>query len=137
MNTPDLVQQRVDEILADERFDEESASISRTEAIEALINEFGWESVRESMFDLLRDDSRAKDWREALHVFWGAVLDGRALPKDKLVAWLYYRFDPDGKAEDNEVWSITSKLKGKGYLSKYKPLEDPNVLKHLQAIRVR
>jgi hypothetical protein len=70
-------------------------------------------------------------------VFWGAVLDWREVPADELIAWLYHRFDPEGRAEDNDVWSIASKLKGVGYLSDYKPLRDPGVLRHLNAIRGR
>jgi hypothetical protein len=131
------IQQRINKILADDRPDAESVELSKTEAIEALIGEFGWEVVRECMLDLLRDDTKKDQWHEAVHVFWGAVLDHRPLPADELIAWLYHRFDPDGKTEDNEVWSITSKLKGKSYLSKYKPLQDPAVLKHLRAIRGR
>jgi hypothetical protein len=68
-------------------------------------------------------------------VFWGAALDRRELPADELIAWLYHRFDPDGRAEDNEVWSIASKLRGVAYLSEYYPLQDPGVVRHLEAIR--
>ena len=69
--------------------------------------------------------------------FWGAVLDKRDLAADELIALLYHRFDPDGLAEDNEVWSIASKLKGVGYLSKFEPLRDPAVAEELQRIRGR
>lgn len=129
------VKKSVDDILADARFDAELAELSRTDALESLIREYGWEPVRECMFDMLRDDTKAGQWREVVQVFWGAVLDRRPLPADELIAWLHHRFDPEGKTEDNEVWSIASKLKGKSYLSKYEPLQDPGVLKHLRAIR--
>jgi len=128
------VQKRVNEVL-DCGDNDEEAEIAKTEAIEALIAELGWKVISDCMFELLRDDSKARHWRVVTHVFWGAVLDRRSLPADELIAWLYHRFDPYGDAEDNEVWSITSKLKGKSYLSKYKPLEDPDVMKHLRAIR--
>jgi hypothetical protein len=62
------------------------------------------------------------------------LTDGN-LPANELIAWLYHRFDPDGQTEDNEVWSITSKLKGVGYLSEYQPLCDPGVLRYLRTIR--
>jgi hypothetical protein len=131
------VRQRIRESLADGRLDDEASELSKMEAIEALIGQFGWEPVRDCMMDVLRDDMQRHYWRHATHVFWGAVLDKRELPADELIALLYHRFDPEGRAEDNEVWSITCKLKGVGYLSEYKPLSDPAVMEHLRAIRVR
>jgi hypothetical protein len=135
MKTDALIRTRTAEILADDRLDDESSDPTKPEAIEELIGRFGWEPVRECLFALLRDDDQAPHWRTAVQVFWGAVLDHRELPADELIAWLYYRFDPEGQAEDNDVWSITSKLKGVGYLSRYQPLRDPGVLRHLRAIR--
>jgi hypothetical protein len=135
MNPTGAIRQRVDEILADDRLDPTAGG--KTDAIEALIPEFGWETVRECMMDLLRDDAKSDQWNEAMHVFWGAVLDNRPLPMDELIAWLYYRFDPHGDDEDNEVWSITSKLKGVSYFSKYQPLRDPGVMQYLHSIRGR
>jgi hypothetical protein len=131
------VRQRISEILADHRLDDESSDLSKVEVIEGLIDEFGWEAIRDCMFDVLRDDLQEAHWRTAADVFWGAVLDRRELPADELIAWLYHRFDPKGLAEDNEVWSITSKLKGVGYLSEYQPLSDPGVLHYLRMIRGR
>ena len=131
------VRQQIREILADDRLDQEASPQSKAEAIEALIGLFGWEPVRECMMDVLRDDGQAPHWRTAADVFWGAVLDRRDLAPDELIALLYHRFDPDGRAEDNEVWSIASKLKGVGYLSKYEPLRDPAVAEELQRIRGR
>jgi hypothetical protein len=131
------VHQRIWEILADDRLDQEASAQSKAEAIEELIGQFGWEPVRECMMDVLRDDNQQPHWRTAANVFWGAVLDKRDLAADELIALLYHRFDPDGRAEDNEVWSIASKLKGVGYLSKYEPLRDPAVAEELQRIRGR
>jgi hypothetical protein len=131
------LRQCICDILADDRLDDESSEPTKAEAIEALIGPYGWEPVRECMLDILRDDSQGSHWRTVAHVIWGAVLDRRELPTDEVIALLYYRFDPEGRAEDNDVWSITSKLKGVGYLSKYKPLRDPGVLRHLQAIQGR
>jgi hypothetical protein len=131
------VRERISEIFADDRLNDESSDPTRAEAIEALIGEFGWDDVRDCMLDVLRDDHQAGHWRTAAHVFWGAVLDRRELPADELIAWLYHRFDPEGLAEDNDAWSIASKLKGVGYLSDYAPLRDPGVLHHLRAIRGR
>lgn len=123
------IRQKIDDILV------RTSSDAKTEAIEALIPAIGWEPICDYFLDILRDDSRANDWRDATHVFWGAVLDRRSLPSDELIALLRHRFDPEGNAENNEVWSIASKLKGKSYLSPYKPLEDAQVLGHLKAIR--
>jgi hypothetical protein len=131
------VGQRIHEILSDDRLDDEACDLSKTEAIEALIGQYGWEPVRDCMMGVLRDDTQRPHWRTAADVFWGAVLDKRELPADELIALLYHRFDPEGHAEDNEVWSITCKLKGVGYLSGYKPLHDPAVMELLGAIRRR
>jgi hypothetical protein len=128
------VQERIDAILADDRLDDEASDSSKVEAIEALIGECGWKAVRDCMMDVLRDDRQARHWRTSVQVFWGAVLDRRELSADELIAWLYHRFDPGGRAEDNLVWSITSKLRGVAYLSDYDPLQDPGVVQHLRAI---
>ena len=131
------VRDRIDAILAGDRSDEESSVMSEAESIKALIGEYGWEPVRDYMVDILQDDRRGRDWRTVTDVFCGAVLDQRELPGIELIAWLYHRFDPDGRAEDNEVWSIASRLRGVGHLSDYKPLQDPEVLQHLRAIHSR
>jgi hypothetical protein len=105
------------------------------DAINVLVNRFGWESVQEGLFQVLEDNHQAIHWRTVAVVFWGAVLDGRQIQANKLVALLYHRFDPNGNAEDNLVWSITSKLKGVGYLSDCDPLNDPGVIEELKAIQ--
>src|SRR5262249_46344556 len=86
------VRQRINEILADERLDDETSVSSKVEAIEGLIDDLGWEAVRDCMLDVLRDDHQEAHWRTAAHFFWGAVLDRRELPADELIAWHYYRF---------------------------------------------
>ncbi|MCE9525685.1 MAG: hypothetical protein K8R36_06485 [Planctomycetales bacterium] len=130
-----MVKNRIFAILADDHLDDESSPISKTDAIEALIGEYGWTPIRECMLDVLRDNSLEPHWRTAVHVFWGAVLDRRELPADELLAWLYHRFGSDGRDEDNEVWSIASKLKGVSYLSEYDPLKDAAILAYLKAIQ--
>jgi hypothetical protein len=104
-------------------------------AIEDLIPQFGWNAVWDIMYGILKDDTQSAHWRTAMYVVWGAVLDTRQLPADEVIAWLYHRFDADGQHEDNTVWSIASELKRVSYLSDYKPLADPAVLRHLRAIR--
>ncbi len=72
------VRDRIDVILADARLDENASE--KTEAIEALIDECGWEAIRDCMLDVLRDDRLAEHWQTVANVFWGAVLDRRELP---------------------------------------------------------
>jgi hypothetical protein len=106
-----------------------------SERIEGLIAVVGWDAVRESLLSVLAAERRAADYRIVATVFWGAVLDRREMPADRVIALLYHRFDPRGDNEDNLVWSIASKLKGVGYLSDYRPLDDPAVQRELAAIR--
>jgi hypothetical protein len=69
-------------------------------------------------------------------MFWSAVWDKRNIPADELIALLYYRFQTtEHEGLDNWVWSITSHLKGVGYLSEYEPLKDPGVLEHFRKLR--
>ena len=67
---------------------------------------------------------------------WGAALDGRDLPADRVIALLYHRLDPGDGGENNLAWSITSKLKRVGYLSDYDPLQDAAVRAELAVLRV-
>src|SRR5262249_34179136 len=110
------LRERISAILADDRLADDGSE-PRGEAIASLISEYSRPAVRECIFDILRDDRQEPHWRTAAHVFWGAILDRRDVPADELIAWLYHRFDPSGQCEDNDVWGITSKLKGVGYLS--------------------
>jgi hypothetical protein len=123
---------RIQRILGDTSLDKGGDDV---EAIENLIAECGWDAVQEYLLKVLQDDNQRSHWYTAAAVFWGAALDKRPVPVDKLIALLYYRFDPDGKNEDDLVWSITSELKGVEYLSDYSPLDDPGVQREFQALR--
>jgi hypothetical protein len=126
----------IKEILSTDALDDESCDDSKCEAIERLIETAGWSAVRDSILALLGDAARPRrDHEVAAEVLWGAVLDRRELPADRVIALLHHRFDPCGDSEDNLVWSITSKLKGLDYLSDYQPLQDPAVQAELVAIR--
>ena len=105
------------------------------DAINDLCDCFGWDSVQAGLLQVLEDNDQAAYWSTVTAVFWGAALDGRSIQADKLIALLHHRFDPNGDAENNLVWSITCKLKGVDYLSDYKPLSDPGVIEELKAIR--
>jgi hypothetical protein len=125
----------IEAILADDALDDEECDESKCERIERLIAAAGWAEVRDSMLEVLAANRRPRDYQVATEVLWGAVLDNRELPADRVVALLYYRFDPRGDCEDSLVWSITSKLKGVNYLSEYRPLQDPGVQAELAALR--
>jgi hypothetical protein len=112
-----------------------SEDLDDLDPIDGLVEGYGWESVQTCLLDILSDNGRPAYWQRAMEVFWGAVLDKRSVPADKLIALLYYRFDPQGLNENNLVWSITSKLKGMEYLSEYRPLDDPGVQLELAALR--
>jgi hypothetical protein len=105
------------------------------DAINDLCDRFGWDSVQAGLLQVLEDNTEALHWPTVAAVFWGAALAGRSIQADKLIALLYHRFDPNGDAENNLVWSITCKLKGVDYLSDYEPLSDPGVIEELQAIQ--
>ena len=126
---------RIEAILAGDKRDDEEDEISKCELIDQLIPLIGWEAVRTEMLRILESERRLADWKVAAGVIWGAVLDGRPLPVDRMIALLYHRFDPTGDHEDNLAWSIASKLKGVGYLSEYKPLDDPLVRRELESLR--
>jgi hypothetical protein len=72
----------------------------------------------------------------AAEVLWGAVLDRREIPADRIIALLCYRLSPPDEYEDNLVWSITSELRGIDYLSDYNPYHDPLIQRELEAIRM-
>lgn len=107
------------------------------ERIEQLIEESGWPTVRDDLMAILEDPTRAaSEWETVAAVFWGAVLDGREVNADRLIALLYARLPNDGgSAENNLAWSITSKLRGVDYLSAYNPLADGKVQAELASIR--
>lgn len=120
-------------ILADASLDDEADArdSSRVEELEKLILVFGWEALEVAMLTILASSNRQDHWEVAAGFFWGAVLDNRALDRDRLIAHLCYRF-PGG---DNLAWSIISKLKGVAYLSEYDPRRDPAVLCELEPLR--
>ena len=125
----------IDAILVAE--DHSSPDDDSAERIEGMIEDEGWEVVRACLLAILEDPGRpVAHWQVVAAVFWGAVLDQRPVPEDRLIALLYARLptDPDG-AENNLVWSITSKLRGLQYLSDYDPLADPRVKAELATIR--
>src|SRR5690349_17999408 len=110
----------IDAILADDVLDDDSSGCSKCERIEGLIDELGWVPVRDTILVLLADTGRRRrDHEVAAEVLWGAVLDGREMPADRVIALLYNRFDPRGESEENLVWSIAAKLKRLDYLSEY------------------
>jgi hypothetical protein len=114
----------------------EDSEHDTTEAIEALIDTYGWPEVLEEMLSLLQRGT-SDDAREAAAVIWGAVLDGRPIPVDKVIALLVLRYRPEDCTEhdDNLAWSIICKLKGVGYLSDYDARRDPAVVRELDRLQ--
>jgi hypothetical protein len=124
-------------ILENDELDEDSSELSKAEAIEELIEKYSWDEVWTVLLGILEDDTQSSHWRTVAEVIWGAVLDRRTLPMNKVIALLYYRFDPNTSSEDDDnlIWSIASELKQVGYLSEYEPLEDPEVISEFSKLK--
>jgi hypothetical protein len=120
-------------ILRNDELDKDSSESSKPEAIEELIEKFGWNDICIILLKILEDKAQSLYWRIIAEVIWGAVLDGRNLPINKVIALLYFRFNPETCSEDdnNLIWGITSKLKKVDYMSEYNPLKDPEVISEL------
>lgn len=121
--------QRIDRIL--------SADDDPIEAIEALILETEWGPACECLMGVLEDAGHPPDhWETVAAVMWGAILDRRPVPADRLIALLYVRLPHDAdSSESNLAWSVASELRGVGYLSGYDPLADPRVTAEMASIR--
>ena len=131
-----MPQLAVEAILADDALDHEDSPSSRAEEMEKLYEKHGWETVRDYLMSVLEDPARsADDWGTVAIIFWSAVCDHRPVNVDRLIALLYKRIPADeGSSENNLVWSITSSLKGKSYLSSYDPFADPGVQRELETL---
>lgn len=129
------VSERVDEIRADDALEGEDGP-SRCERVEELVDEIGWGVVLDHLLEILRRPDRgSRDWDTAAQVIWGATLDRRPMPVDRVVAHAHpcHRWPPASE-ENNLAWSIIAKLEGVGYLSAYDPLADAGVLGELARI---
>lgn len=103
--------------------------------LKPVLKKFGWAAVREALFEILKAPDEKLRY-EAMSVLWGAVLDARELNANVTIAHIYLRNDlACSEVEENLAWSITSKLKGKGYLSDYDPLADHDVIREIDIIR--
>jgi len=114
---------------------------SREELIEQLIDQDGWEPVRDGLFKVLLNRNLVKHGYTAAAVLWGAVLDQRPLDPNYTIAVLERQrsFRLPDEAEDLHsldtlVWSITIKLKGLPYLSDYDPTGDPAVKREMDRL---
>ncbi len=114
----------------DPRLDSASVEPDRIDLIEALVKTEGWEPVLKSLLGILKDAELSKGWHDAMGVLWGGVLEKRPVDVDSTIALLHWCLErTPAIVDENLVWSITSKLKGVGYLSQYEPLQDPAVLR--------
>jgi hypothetical protein len=129
----DTLSRRIDSILNMKWLDDVDGDTSRAEEIEKLADEVEWTQLQRVLLDFLRDGSRTIDqWRVIATVFWGAVLDGRDLAADEVIALVYHRLPTSSDTEESNLpWSIASKIRGVGYNSDFDPLTDPNVRRYL------
>ena len=109
------------------------------EDFEPLIDEVGWPAVCGQLLAILEDAHQSDDqWLAVAAVFWGAVLDHRPVPDNRLIALLYARLSLDPHStENNLAWSMVVRLRGISYLSEYDPLTDPKVLAELATVQTR
>lgn len=131
---------QIQQMLADDRFRDESTDCDLSDAITDLAHDVGWQAVYVAMLDVLRDESQVERWYDVIACLFGTDCHERDLPcePDYLVALLYdcLRLHPDlgasgidSEAADNLVWSITLNLKRVDYLSEYDPEKDPDVIR--------
>ncbi len=125
--------QVADEILQNDFIDFLELEETKCSKIEELISQYGWSIIQDILFDILLDKKRRiADYQVVAEVFWGAVLDKREISKNKVIALLIKKLPNDERSnENNLVWSIVSKLQNLSYLSKYNPLEDPEIIKEI------
>jgi len=118
-------------ILNDASLESEEVPESKAELIEELITDDNWSKVEKCLFDILQDDRESYyNWHTCFEVFWGAVLDGRSVDGNRIIALAYIRLKPDEQSSENNLaWSLASRIKGKDYFSEYEPLKDPAILK--------
>ncbi|MEM8532219.1 MAG: hypothetical protein AAGF95_15345 [Chloroflexota bacterium] len=121
-------------IFNNDALDNEEVEDSKTALVEDLINDETWPAILAALIDFLENDQDYTYWDDTLDVLWGAACDNRAMPVDKVIALLYYRYDPTGTQEYNLVWSITAKLKNIRYHADYWPLDDPDVSKEFHKL---
>ena len=128
---------KVNLILADDYLDSEECEESKCEKIETLISLYGWNAVQKTIMNVLEDGKRTLfDCQVAAEVFWGAILDKRDISNaNRVIALLYHRLQNDEPNSENDLaWSIVCKLKDLDYLSKYNPLEDPEIVRELNTL---
>lgn len=129
---------QIQQMLADNRFRDESPDCDLSDAITDLAQDNGWGAVYTELLDVLLDESQAGHWYDVIACLFGTDCHERQLPCEPayLIALLYdcLRLHPDLgvpgvdlEETDNLVWSITHNLKSVGYLSDYDPENDPDV----------
>lgn len=126
------VANQLEELLADDRFRDESTDCDLNDAVIVLAQEFGWLAVDTAMLDVLRDEAQSSHWYDVVACLFGTDCHERQLPCEPayLIALLYdcLKLCPklgvpgmELEATDNLVWSITHNLKQVGYLIRLRP----------------
>lgn len=113
-------------VLHDDSLDDENIDESKAEMLESMIEGLDWDECNSAIENLLSMSLRTIDYESVAALIW--ALDDKPFNKNKIIALLYHRLDPDFNSEHNLVWSITSRFKNEGYLSEYIPSEDAEVM---------
>ncbi|MFC1580274.1 hypothetical protein ACFL4N_05115 [Thermodesulfobacteriota bacterium] len=123
--------------MADDSLDDETRDQGKCDLIEELILKYDWKSVLIVMIAVLEDNNRRyDDYVTSAEVIWGAALDEKHMPVNRIIALLYHRLEPDKDSDENNLaWSIVCKLKGVDYLSEHDPLEDPGIKREMEKIK--
>ena len=125
--------------------DEDSIDLFE-ERINELGDENGWSNLVTESINILLDTNLKKCWHLAASVVAWSIEDNHKLPCEwsYLVAVLYLclEIDPNLGSDENAdaenlVWSISQKIKGVDYLSDWDPLEDREVLEHMEKLKKR
>jgi len=123
------MKEQIRTILDNTALESEEVEESKAELIEEIITDKNWPEIESYLFSVLSADNETYyNWHTCFEVFWGAILDGRKVDGNRVIALAYYRLKPDEhSSESNLAWSLASEIKGKEYFSKYNPLEDPDI----------
>ncbi|ERN41504.1 hypothetical protein KR51_00020830 [Rubidibacter lacunae KORDI 51-2] len=124
--------------------EDESSFDTFEENVQDLIEKYGTQGVLSDAISILMNQSKTKCWYLSASIISWLVEEGINLPYDSsyLVAALYVclkRFPNLGANGiddgNNLVWTIAHSLKGVDYDSDWEPLEDNEVIKHMQSIQ--
>ena len=90
-----------------------------------ILEQYDWETVEPALIHILLDNDK-EAYELVSWIVWDAILDGKTINDDILIALLNLKLNTDKNPyDDNTVWSITSKAYGLSYdNSEYNPFRD-------------